>query len=616
MHDESARVAALKNLRLLDTMPSENFDRITRLVANYFGLPIAAISLTDVNRQWFKSKVGVDHNQIPRAKAPCAQVAETCAPVVIRDFAADPFYADSTLGNAGIRFYCGVPLLTPKGHGLGALCVLGTEPFDVTDEQVQTLSDLAAMVMDQVELQHSLGRIEPSSGLPNRYQLLSDLGDLCHNCNGQSRIISLLDLAQTSQFDRMLRVVGMSHVDGMVEKVAYILKQHLGEDAHAYHVAPTQFAFLGPETMSLPEHEAFLNGIIASLNAELELQIVATPSIGSMQFTPASTVVTEEILRSLQSAVQDARDSDSKIAYFSAETDVRHQRNFVIQRDFPTALEEKGQLSLVFQPRVDAVNGGYKSAEVLLRWNHPTLGTVSPAEFIPVIEASAFARPLTQWVVMAAIRQLSLWNADGLHIKLSINLSAVNLQENDFFKRLNAMLDEFGVACNQIEFELTESAMMLDTTSALDLLTEMTNSGIRFSIDDFGTGYSSLAYLQKLPAEVVKIDRSFISDMKEGNRERVLVRSMIALSHSLGYEVVAEGVETREEADLLATMGCDELQGYWISRPLGSDAFLGWLLANKIAGLNGRNRSALEDSSFGDDIELQTELSIGMMGPR
>lgn len=577
MHDESARIAALKDLRLLDTMPSENFDRITRLVASYFGLPIAAISLTDHHRQWFKSSVGVDHKEIPRERAPCAEVAESCRPLVIRDFAADAYYADSTLGNAGMRFYCGVPLITPKGHGLGALCVLGTEPFDVTEEQVATLSDLAAMVMDQIELQHSLGRIEPSSGLPNRYQLINDIGDLCSNCDGQSRTISLLDLAQTAQFDRIIRVVGMSHVDGMVDKVARILKRHLGEDAHAYHVAPTQFVFIAPKTVSRVEHASFLESIIASLGEQLEFQIAATPSIGSMTFIPGVTQVIEEILRSLQGAVQDARDSEDKIAYFSPEIDTRHRRNFIIQRDFPKALDDQGQLSLVFQPRVDAMNGSFTRAEVLLRWNHPTLGHVVPSEFIPVIEASAFARPLTQWVVTAALRQLSAWNAAGLRIKLSINLSAINLQEGDFVERLNGALVQYGVDCDQIEFELTETAMMVDAASALDLLTKMAGFGIRFSIDDFGTGYSSLAYLQKLPAEVVKIDRSFITEMKEGKRERVLVQSMIELSHSLGYDVVAEGVETREEADVLKAMGCDELQGYWVSRPLGSNAFLGWL---------------------------------------
>jgi GAF domain-containing protein len=131
MQNEYDRLMALRNLRLLDTIPSANFDRITRLAANYFDLPVAAVSLTDTDRQWFKSKVGVEHNQIPRYKAPCAEVAETCKPLVIRDFADDTYYADSTLGQAGIRFYCGVPLVTPDGHGLGALCVLGTNPADV-----------------------------------------------------------------------------------------------------------------------------------------------------------------------------------------------------------------------------------------------------------------------------------------------------------------------------------------------------------------------------------------------------------------------------------------------------------------------------------------------------
>lgn len=177
----------------------------------------------------------------------------------------------------------------------------------------------------------------------------------------------------------------------------------------------------------------------------------------------------------------------------------------------------------------------------------------------------------------AALRQLSYWNSLGMRLKISINLSAINLQETDFLERLNCAMARFGVEGQQIEFELTETAVMMEAGAGLSLLNEMTASGIRLSIDDFGTGYSSLAYLQKLPANVVKIDRSFINDMKEGNRERVLVQSMITLSHSLGYEVVAEGVETQEAAELLSAMGCDEIQGYWISRPLGSDALLGWL---------------------------------------
>jgi EAL domain-containing protein (putative c-di-GMP-specific phosphodiesterase class I) len=576
MQNEHARLSALKDLRLLDTIPSANFDRITRLAASYFDLPVAAISLTDTDRQWFKSKVGVEHNEIPRYRAPCAQVAETCAPLVIRDFANDDYYSDSTLGHAGIRFYCGVPLVTPDGHGLGALCVLGTDPSDVTDEQLATLSDLAAMVMDQIELQHSLGRIEPSSGLPNRYQLVNDLSDLAKHQESSQQIISLLDLAHTAQLDRMIRVVGVSYLDGLIAKVRRILNRHLGDDGMAYHIAPTQFVFLCPADKSLAEYTIFLNQMMLDLKQEHEFQISMTPSIGSFIFNLGDSN-TEEILRSVQSAVQDAREKTEKIAFFSTAMDLQHERNYIVQREFPNALMDSTQLSLAFQPRIDAVTGGFRSAEVLLRWQHPTLGNISPAEFIPIIEASEYARPLTNWVLRTALRQLSAWNATGMRLTLSINLSAINLQEADFIDRLNLMLAEFGIDAHQIEFELTETAMMMQTSSAMELLHALNAKGIRLSIDDFGTGYSSLAYLQKLPVQVVKIDRSFVNDINNSHRERILVQSMIELSHRLGYQVVAEGVETRETADLLAAMKCEELQGYWISRPLTSDAFMTWL---------------------------------------
>lgn len=576
MLDEAARLSALRNLRLLDTLPSESFDRITRLLAVYFGLPISGISLTDADRQYFKSKVGVEHNEIPRYRAPCAEVAETKLPLVIRDLQKHDYYAESTVGRSGVRFYCGVPLITPDGHGLGALCVLGTEPREVTEEEMAVLTDLAAVVMDQIELQHSLGRVDPSSGLPNRHQLMNDLSDLSHHSRGTEQIISLLDLAQTTQFDRMIRVVGISHLDSLIAKVARILNDNLNGQTLAYHIGPTQFVFLSPPGTGMSDHLILLEKTMLSLGSEVEFQITMTPSIGSMVFE-AGECTAEEILRSLQSAVQDARAHPSKIAFFSPSFDVQHQRNFMIQREFPYALTDDNQLSLVFQPRVDAESGICKSMEVLLRWSHPDLGPISPAEFIPVIEASAYARELTMWVVKAALTQLAAWNATGLRLNLSINLSAINLQEDDFWDRLGADLARSGVDSDQIEFELTETAMMIETERSQDLLSTLSAAGIRLSIDDFGTGYSSLSYLQKLPVNTVKIDRSFINDMSNGNRERVLVQSMITLCHSLGYEVVAEGVETQEAAELLTAMGCDELQGYWLSKPLCAKGVVEWL---------------------------------------
>lgn len=159
MDYEEKRLHALTSLNLLDTPPSESFDRITRMAAQIFQLPIAAVSLTDIDRQWFKSKVGVDHGAIPRTKAPCAQVADNCKLVVIEDFERDERYCDSLLGISGIRFYAGAPLTTRDGYTLGALCVLGTEPRKITEAESSALQDLASMVMSQIELQHPPARL-------------------------------------------------------------------------------------------------------------------------------------------------------------------------------------------------------------------------------------------------------------------------------------------------------------------------------------------------------------------------------------------------------------------------------------------------------------------------
>ena len=577
MQNEIARLSTLKNLRLLDTLPSESFDRITRLAASIFGLPIAAVSLTDMQRQWFKSKVGVDHLEIPRHKAPCANVAETCKPFVIEDFAQDEYYVDSVLGNAGIRFYAGAPLVTADGFGLGALCVLGTEPRQVTDAEMATLKDLAAMVMDQVELTHAMGRIEASSGLPNRFQLSNDLSDAVLRGDSGERIIVLLDLAQTEQFERISRVLGPSYLDEVIQAVSKLLRKHVGDEAAAYHVGPTQFSFFAPHHMSADLYVEFLKTMLDEIQDYSDTQISMSPSIGMVAYDP-QTMPPDDILRSLQSAIQDAHQSPTKVGMFSPAIDLRHRRNFRILNDFQTALTAPDQLSLVFQPRLDVASGLVHSAEVLLRWNHPVLGPVSPVEFIPVVEASASARELTDWVINETLVTLAAWERRGLRFNVSLNLSALNLEEPDFFERLMSKLALFDISPAQIELELTETVMMKETDGAFELLNQLKAAGIRLAIDDFGTGYSSLAYLQKLPADIVKIDRSFVSDMENGNRERVLVRSMIDLSHSLGYRVVAEGVETLEAADLLGAMGCDEIQGYWLSRPVGSEQLFAWLM--------------------------------------
>jgi EAL domain-containing protein (putative c-di-GMP-specific phosphodiesterase class I)/GAF domain-containing protein len=579
-HDEEARLDALYHLNLLDTAPSESFDRITRMAGQIFGLPIAAVSLTDRDRQWFKSRVGIEHWSIPRDKAPCAQVAETAETVLIPDLQADSVYRTSLLADQGVRFYAGASLTTREGHSLGALCVLGTEPRTASEQEMNALDDLAKMVMSQIELQHAFGRLDPLSGLPNRTQFLDDLGDLGRDHPGERRLAVLIDLARHDQLNNGIRVMGAAYLDRIVRDAARRVSQAVGRGCIAYHVAATQFAFVTQHEPE-PDYLETLAHMLAAVRSTTGDGFMLATSIGVAPFVAGETLPTS-VLRTAHSAAEDARSRPSMISIYSAAEDCAHQRRFRLLSDFGAALREKDgrQLSLVFQPRVDLTTGDCVGAEALLRWHHPELGAVSPGEFIPIIEQTALAGPMTRWVLDAALSRLACWRARGIALRLSVNVSASNLQDAGFARDVQLQILRHRLRPEWVELEVTESAVMGDIENAMVQLASLVDAGVHVAIDDFGTGYSSLAYLQKLPGRILKIDQSFIREIGFGDREETLVHSMIALAHGLGYHVVAEGIETADARDRLTAMGCDEGQGYLFGRPMAAPAFDDWLAAH------------------------------------
>jgi EAL domain-containing protein (putative c-di-GMP-specific phosphodiesterase class I)/GAF domain-containing protein len=574
--NEEARLDALYKLNLLDTPPTESFDRITRMASQIFGLPISAVSLTDHDRQWFKSRVGVEHMSIPRDKAPCARVAESAEVVLIPDLLADDCYRSSVLAGQGVRFYAGAPLVTRDGFALGALCVLGMEPRTASPAEMAALNDLAQMVMSQIELQHAFGRVDPLSGLPNRTQFLDDLDDLGRDDPGRRRLAVLLDLARAEQLNAGARVMGSSYVDDMVQEATLALRTILGSSRTAYHVAATQFAFLAPPDVDENAYVAELGSLIEQLRAGSHARFVMSAAIGLAPFVTGQTSP-RDVLRTAHSAALEARSAETAVSVYSSSKDCAHRRRFGLLNDFGAALDQPGQLRLVFQPRVDLVTRTCVGAEALLRWAHPVLGEVSPGEFIPILEQTSLARPTTAWVLDAGLKQLGTWCAAGVGIQLSVNISAANLDERDFAQRVQLYLLKHRVPAAMLELEVTESAIMDNSGQAIGQLATLEAAGVRIAIDDFGTGYSSLAYLQRLPAQVVKIDQAFVRDLAKGERERTLVRSMISLSHELEYRVVAEGIETAEAAEMLTGMGCDEGQGYYFARPMELPDFERWV---------------------------------------
>ena len=575
---EAGRLEALRQLELLDTAPGEAYDRITRMAAQLFQLPIAAVSLTDADRQWFKSKVGVAHDQIPRLKAPCAQVAASGEMLAVPDLLEDACFRDSPLAESGIRFYMGAPLVTRSGHCLGAMCVLGLEPRAVSEADRTALQDLAAMVMAQVELQHALGRVDPISGLPNRNQFVSDVRDLALvEEQGAQRLAALVSLASPVELSDAMRVMGSAHFDEIVRAAVPALRRLAG-GGKVYHVGTAHFVFVAPPGASLVRFSGTLLAWLGERTPAGGARFITTTTVGLARFAVGQDAPLD-ILRNLHGAAHDALGAESGLRVFSPEQDAAYRRRFWLIGEFGRALQQSGELQLVFQPKVGLQDGACHGVEALLRWTHAEEGSISPGEFIPIVESTSLARATTEWVLEAAMRQLAAWQEEGVTLQVAVNVSAVNLEEPDFCERVLDGLQRHAVTPASLALELTESALMRKPKAAQDTLARLAVAGVKIAIDDFGTGYSSLAYLQEMPADVVKIDQSFVRGIENDERTLSLVSAMIRLSHELGHRVVGEGVETEGAARLLREAGCDEAQGYLYGKPMAAAALAEWLAA-------------------------------------
>ena len=237
---------------------------------------------------------------------------------------------------------------------------------------------------------------------------------------------------------------------------------------------------------------------------------------------------------------------------------------------------------LHFQPQVDVASGAIVGAEALVRWQHPQFGIISPLRFIPLAEETGLILPLGDWVLSAACEQLAAWLESGLPpITLAVNLSPRQFQHRDLVKQLRAVLDATGLPPRLLELEITEGAIMEQGKRAVATLQALKDLGLKLAIDDFGTGYSSLAYLRRFPIDTLKIDQSFMRDIPRDTGAMEIAVTIIAMAHNLRMQVLAEGVETREQLAFLQRNGCDTYQGYLTSRPVTAESFATLLRANR-----------------------------------
>jgi EAL domain-containing protein (putative c-di-GMP-specific phosphodiesterase class I) len=258
--------------------------------------------------------------------------------------------------------------------------------------------------------------------------------------------------------------------------------------------------------------------------------------------------------------------------FYTADMHERALKRLSLENNLHRAIERE-EFVLYYQPQVSAKTGKFIGMEALVRWQHPEMGLVPPNDFIPIAEETGLIVPLGEWVLRTACRQSVLWQQSGLMpLRLGVNLSLRQFQQNDLVEVVNCALHDSGLKPEYLELELTESAIMHDAEQAIAVLQKLRKLGIKISVDDFGSGYSSLSYLKTLPIDVLKIDRTFVQDITTDLKDVAIVKTIVSLAHNLNLKTIAEGVETDEQSVLLTSLGCDEMQGYFFSKPLTAAA--------------------------------------------
>ena len=301
-------------------------------------------------------------------------------------------------------------------------------------------------------------------------------------------------------------------------------------------------------------------------------------------------------------AVRQVGGADFAVFDPSMAIDLKEQTELL--RDLRHAVS-RGELAMVYQPKVDAKTLQITAAEALLRWHHPQRGLISPGIFIPLAERFGLIGPIGNWVIDEACRQAGVWRSAGLRMRVAINISAYQMRQDDLVDRLEAALAANGLSANRFTCEITESVAMEDTKVTHRTFERMRKAGLHVSIDDFGVGQASLSYLRRLPAAELKIDASFVQDLQRSSDACAIVDAVVRLAHALQLRVVAEGVETAFQRHMLVKMGCDEMQGYLFAKPMSAQALSLWAAQENPTHIGGEFRDSLFcDTLPGDAVEL------------
>ena len=445
-----------------------------------------------------------------------------------------------------------------------------------TEELRRTVQALEATAAQQREAEVHIQRLahyDALTGLPNRVLL----DDRCRTAIAaahrarQGVALMFLDL---DYFKNINDSLGHRVGDDVLVELARRLRQAVREQDTVSRLGGDEFVLLLPDT----DAEGAANVAAKILQAALapflieEHELTVTPSIGIALY-PQDGDSLETLSRCADAAMYLAKEEGRNgFRFFTNTIQERSERTLLLGNALRRALE-RDQLSLVFQPQLALDSDRLIGVEALLRWNHPELGPISPAEFIPVAESNGLILAIGEWVLRAAAHQAARWHAMGwTDWRVGVNVSAVQFRHGNLPELVAEVLQHEQLPPALLELELTEGVAMHNAQQVSATMAQLAQLGVHMAMDDFGTGYSSLSYLKRYRVSKLKIDQSFVRDIAVDAEDRAIVQAIISMAHSLGLETIAEGVETQEQLDFLRTQGCEQIQGYWLSKPLTADA--------------------------------------------
>jgi len=497
------------------------------------------------------------------------------------DQATDPFLA--TLGQSGLaegfRTCWAEPIRDPAGRVLGAVAICRKDAAAPTLEERElagAAAQVAAIAIGQTQAHDRLlfqAQHDPLTGLPNRTLLEDRLAQCAARSrrNGTSLAVLQIDL---DRFKLINDFLGHAMGDSLLKTVADRLRGAVRQTDTLARLGGDEFTLLLADLKNPADARKVADELLAILQKPLTVEgseFFVTASIGIAVYPDDSTDLVT-LLKMADSAMYHAKKTGKNRWHgFVPELELPESR-LELEHQLHRALD-RGELELFYQPLFQASDGSVASMEALLRWRHPSLGVVPPGQFIPIAEQTGLIVPIGNWVLREACRQTQQWHADGRTNKVAVNVSAVQLSSGDFLEQVSAILDETGLPPSFLELEVTESVIIHNFERSSRILADLRALGVSIAIDDFGTGYSALSYLQSLPVDHLKIDRSFIKEISSKANPGRLVQAIVTMAHSLGIRVTAEGVETEQQLSALRRLGCDLLQGFLLGKPLpASDA--------------------------------------------